>query len=250
MSGADKIGSDGVSRFSGGFRLEDLREGFFAAVSREHRFGTDAFLLADFASPRKKDIAADLCSGNGIVTLLMARDFQPRRIYAVELQDMAYSQLAVSVERSGGRGIVPVHGDLREFKSPEPLDVVVCNPPYKQDNAGIKSRDPAAVIARHETMCDILDVCRAAKRSLKFGGRLCLCNRPERLSDIFFAMRECKIEPKRLRTVHKTASSPPWLILAEGRLGGSSFMKIEPPLIVMGDNGEYSDEMKRIYKLG
>ena len=63
-------------------------------------------------------------------------------------------------------------------------------------------------------------------------------------------MRECKIEPKRLRTVHKTASSPPWLILAEGRLGGSSFMKIEPPLIVMGDNGEYSDEMKRIYKLG
>ena len=65
MSGADKIGSDGVSRFSGGFRLEDLREGFFAAVSREHRFGTDAFLLADFAYPRKKDIAADLCSGNG-----------------------------------------------------------------------------------------------------------------------------------------------------------------------------------------
>lgn len=100
-------------------------------------------------------------------------------------------------------------------------------------------------------MCSIDDVCSAAKRSLRYGGRLCICNRPERLADVICSMRANGIEPKRLRTVQKDRSSDPWLILVEGRLGGSPFMRIESPLYIKGENGEpYSEEMKRIYRLG
>ena len=113
-----------------------------------------------------------------------------------------------------------------------------------------KKNDSEAVsIARHEMLCTIDDVCRCAKKNLKFGGRLCICNRPERLCDIMTAMRASGIEPKRLRTVHKNPECPPWLILVEGKKGGKPFVQIEKPLYVRSADGGNSAEMKRIYGL-
>ncbi|MCD7889782.1 MAG: methyltransferase [Oscillospiraceae bacterium] len=231
---------------------ESLGAGYKVCISEEHRFGTDAFLLADFAGARHKDKVCDLCSGNGIVALLLSRDYQPSEIYAVELQAEAYAQLEKSIEASPNEAkkILPIMGDLKEWTALEKLDLITCNPPYKADGAGIRSDTEAAIIARHETACTIYDVCECAARSLKYGGRLCICNRPERLANVIEAMRKNKIEPKRLRTVHKDKNSEPWLILVEGRLGGSAFMRIEKPLFIKGENGEsYSEEMKRIYRL-
>ncbi len=227
---------------------EKLSDKIFAAVSSEHRFGTDAFLLADFAAPRHKDRVIDLCAGTGIVSLLMLRDFAPQSVKAVEIQGKAYDLMVLSRSRSGLLNFEPVLGDLKTFREPVPADVITCNPPYYAEGTGKKSADSSLAAAKHELLCDISDVCRSAKKNLKFGGRLCICNRPERLADCVFAMRENGIEPKRLRTVHKTAKDPAWLILLEGRSGGSGFMRIERPLTVY-ENGEYSEEMKRIYRI-
>lgn len=230
--------------------LEDLGEGYKIAISKEHRFGTDAFLLADFASPRHKDICCDFCSGNGIVAMLLLRNFAPREVIGIELQNSAYKLALESKKASSAEGFHPINADLKEFRAEKQFDLITCNPPYKIAGTGAKSKNEHEAIARHELECTVADVCLAAKRNLKFGGRLCICQRPERLADCIFAMRENGIEPKRLRTVHKDALSPAWLILLEGRMGGSGFMKIEPPLIVKGENGEdYSEEMKRIYRI-
>jgi tRNA1(Val) A37 N6-methylase TrmN6 len=98
-------------------------------------------------------------------------------------------------------------------------------------------------------LCTVEDVCRAAKKNLRYGGRLCICNRPERLCDIMTAMRSNGIEPKRLRTVHKNPNCAPWLILVEGRMGGNNFIQIEKPLYVRSADGGLSPEMNRIYHL-
>lgn len=228
--------------------FERLSDDISVAISKEHRFGTDAFLLADFAAPRHKDRVIDLCSGCGIVGLLMMRDFSPSCVTAVELQKKAHMLAELTKRRCGLECFIPKNCDLKEYTSPHQADLITCNPPYKTPGTGAVSASEAEAVARHEIECSILDVCRAAKRNLKFGGRLCICNRPERLLDCISAMRDCKIEPKRLRSVHKTAEDKAWLILLEGRLGGSGFMKIEPPLLVY-EGGEYSKEMKRIYKI-
>ena len=228
--------------------IEDLGGGFKVAISKEHRFGTDAFLLADFASPKRKDRCLDLCAGNGIVGLLALRDFMPEEVYAIELQKPAYELSVKSKELSGAENFFPINADLRVWRGERQFDVITCNPPYKRGGTGAESSSKASALARHEIECTVYDVCEAAKRNLRFGGRLCLCNRPERLADCIEAMRKNGIEPKRLRSVHKNADSPAWLILIEGRLGGSGFMKIERPLFVL-ENGEYSSEMRRIYRL-
>lgn len=228
--------------------VEELGGGFKVAISKEHRFGTDAFLLADFAAPKRKDRCLDLCSGNGIVGLLMLRDFQPDEVWAAEIQKSAHELAMMSKELSGAGNFFPINADLRAWRGERQFDVITCNPPYKRGGTGAESSSRAEAVARHEIECTVYDVCEAAKRNLRFGGRLCICNRPERLADCIEAMRKNGIEPKRLRTVHKNADSAAWLILLEGRLGGSGFMKIERPLLVL-ENGEYSKEMRRIYRL-
>ena len=105
-------------------------------------------------------------------------------------------------------------------------------------------------IARHETLCTIDDVCASASRNLKFGGRLCVCNRPERLCDIMVAMRKNNLEPKRARFVSKSKNTAPWLVLVEGKKGSKPFMKIEPQFYIQSDDGtRFSDELKELYRL-
>ncbi len=231
--------------------FEKLSPEIEIAISKEHRFGTDAFLLADFASPRHKDDVIDFCAGCGAVGLIMIRNFKPKTVTAVEIQKSAHFLMMSAKERCGAglEKFIPINADLREFAAQRQVDLITCNPPYKTVGTGKISVEEAAAVARHELECSVLDVCKSARKNLKFGGRLCICNRPERLADCVCAMRECGIEPKRLRTVHKTAGSPAWLILLEGRMGGKGFMRVEKPLIVY-DGEEYSEEMRRIYRLG
>ena len=230
------------------FTVEKLHDGIEIVISSEHRFGTDAFLLADFAAPRHKDTVCDLCTGSGIIALLMYQNFKPKHIDAVEIQEKAHEQLKLSLERSGIGDITPILGDLKDYRPEKPIDLITCNPPYKISGTGAKNESEAVTIARHETLCTVEDVCVTAKRALRYGGRLCLCNRPERLCDIMVAMRSNGIEPKRVRFVSKTPETAPWLVLVDGRKGGNSFLTVEPQLYTASPDGGFSDELKRIYR--
>lgn len=238
------------------YRFESLSDTIKVCVSSEHRFGTDAFLLADFASPRHKDIVCDLGTGCGIIPLIMMKNSRPKRVVGVELQQQADEQFRLSIAKSGlSEQVCAVRADIRRIPDKsacteelffDRFDLVTCNPPYKAGNTGILSDTEADQIARHETLCTIQDVCIAAERLLKFSGRLCICQRPERLCDVINAMREASIEPKRLRFVSKTPADPPWLFLIEGKKGSKPFLQVEQPLFVQGENG-FSDELLKIY---
>ena len=231
------------------FTFEKLSETLEICVSDEHRFGTDAFLLADFAKPRKKDLVCDLCTGSGIIALLMKKNFEPKNIIAVDIQEQAIRQLEMSIDKSNITTIEPICADLKSLWANSPdcsLDVITCNPPYKLNNTGAKNEADAVTIARHEVMCNIDDVCKASAKLLKFGGRLCICNRPERLGDVIVSMKKFDIEPKRIRFVSKNPTTAPWLFLIEGKKGSKPFLKIEPQLYTQGENG-FSDELLNIY---
>jgi len=231
------------------YTFEKLSDTIKICISEEHRFGTDAFLLADFAAPRNKDLVCDLCTGSGIIALLMKRNNNPLHIIAVDIQRQAIEQLEISITQSQLSDIQPVCADLKELwdKAPDrTLDLVTCNPPYKINNTGAKNDVDAVTIARHEVMCNIEDVCESASKLLKFGGRLCLCNRPERLTDVIFAMKKFDLEPKRIRFVSKNPQTAPWLFLIEGKKGAKPYIKVEPQLYIQGENG-FSDELLKIY---
>ena len=221
-------------------------------VSRNSRFGTDAVLLADFASPKRNDLAADLCTGGGIIPLLWLCGDSPRaRVFGLEIQSECCGLARMSIRHNGdGERFEVIEGDLREaerYFPREKFSLVTCNPPYFAAGSGFASKSEERAIARSEVMCDSYDVCHAARYLLKYGGRLCVCQRPERLTDVICAMREQGIEPKKIRLVQQRPGSEPWLALVEGRRGGNPGVKFLPVLMVENGIGEYSEEMREIY---
>lgn len=223
---------------------------FSIYVSDNHIFGTDAVLLADFAGSKKSNLACDLGTGCGIIPLLLLKNGCVKSAVGVEIQHEAAELAKDNIElNSLAQKLEVFEADLKNLKGILPsgeFDLVTCNPPYKADGAGVKNISDAEKIARHEVLCRFSDVVAAAKHLLKFGGRLAVCHRPERLADIICEMRSAGIEPKVMREVIQREGKEPWLVLVEGRLGGNKGMTVMPPLFVE-KNGELSDEMMKIY---
>lgn len=235
---------------SEGEHIEDLGEGVHLLVSKSHTFGTDALLLNSFAYVKAGDKAFDLGTGCGIIPFLWLRDKKAQKYRgAAEIQSNACIQFKKSQKMNNDDSIKLFEGDLKDknlITQREYFDVVTMNPPYKTENSGIKNGDESAKLARHEIACNIDDITECAARILRFGGRLCICHRPERLSDAIFSMKKNGIEPKRMRFVQKNGESAPWLVLIDGRKGGASGLRVEKPLLMQSSLGEPTDEILKI----
>ncbi len=230
-------------------KKEPLGNGYFINVSKNHTFGTDAVLLSHFAASKKVKKHCDLGAGCGIISMLLIRDGIVAHSDGVEISEEAVALARRTAAEYAEDTFTPVNADLRELKGVLPFseyDLVTCNPPYKAEGAGIISESSTDKVARHETACSLEDVIKTAAKLLKSGGRFCICQRPERMSDIINLMREYKIEAKTLRLVAKRVGEEPWLILIEGRRDGKSGMRIMPTLYVYENDG-YSEEMLKIY---
>lgn len=215
-------------------------------VSADHRFGTDAILLARFSMPSPKDTVCDLCSGCGIVPMLFfALGKPPAAAYAVEIQAEAVELMRMTVEKNDlGNRFVPVKADLTKddelLAVPRgKMELVTVNPPYYKAGSGEERLSPAQANARHELLCDLEGVIRAASMLLKYGGNLKMCHLPERLTDIFCLMRKYGIEPKILQFAHnKDTSERPFLALVSGKKGGKAGLIVEKPVTVEAMNAE------------
>lgn len=230
--------------------VENLGNGVELLISDSYGFGTDALLLADFADPHRNDRCMDLGTGCGIIPMIWYRNGISGDIYGLDIQEPAVDQFRRSLLRNGSPDNVhPVAADLCSLPKDLPLGTfrtVTMNPPYKINGTGILSASSADKLARHETACTLNDICGAARRLLNFGGKFCICNRPERLADVIEAMRAANIEPKRLRMVQKRPDTRPWLFLMEGRLGGKPYLDVLPPFYIQDESGGDSPELLRV----
>lgn len=239
--------TDKVTLFDGE-HIEDLGEDIGLVVSKQHTFGTDAMLLAAFANPKRNDVACDFGSGCGIIPFLWLRDKKCTEIYAIEIQENACNQMARSLEMNDTDKITVLNRDLKDVSDLKAgsFDLITMNPPYKIENGGIKNEQMSATIARHETLCNMNDIAKSAARLLKFGGKLCICHRPERVFDAMYSMRQNGIEPKTLRFVSKKGNTQPWLVLIEGKRGAKNGLKVEKNFVAYNDDGTFTDEMLEI----
>ena len=233
--------------------IDDLQLNGLQLIQKEQgfRFGVDAVLLSHFANVNKKHRVIDLCTGTGIVSFLVYGKYKPQEVIGLEIQDDMVEMANRSSKLNDTSDIVKfVQGDLKDKALLDSLgrfDVVTVNPPYKLNNAGILNPNDKLAIARHEIMCNLEDVIVSARRLLKDNGRMFIVHRPERLADIFGLMRKYKIEPKRVRLVQPNTKKAPNIVLVEGQRDGGAFLKWEETLYVYDDNGNYSEEINRIY---
>ncbi len=229
-------------------KREPLGNGYYVYVSPHHTFGTDAVLLSNFAKPRRSDRLVDLGTGCGIIPLLMLKNGYLGEAFGVDISEEAIALAKMSAAEQTDK-FKPVLSDLNDLSGKISFGnhtLVTCNPPYKAPNAGLKNPDIVEATARHELACTLEDIIAVSARLLQTGGRLCMCQRPERLPEMMSLMSQYLIEPKRLRIVCQREGLEPWLILLEGKRGAKKGLRIDPPLFIE-KNGELSPEMREIY---
>ena len=128
-------------------------------------------------------------------------------------------------------------------------DIVVSNPPYMSVGEGLLNEDTKKQISRHEVKCDIDDISKVASSLLGHNGKFYLIHRPYRLADIIVSLRKYKLEPKNMRFIHPGVGKSPNLVLIKAIKSAKAELKIETPLYVYDENGNYSDEINEIYGL-
>lgn len=216
-------------------------------------FGIDAVLLSHFASLSiKKDYKViDFCTGNGILPLLLSKKTHAKIIYGIEIQECVADLAKRNIKFNKLEDMITIHnGDIKNLETifeKGSIDYITCNPPYKENSAGLKNEKDIIKIARHEICCNLEDIILSASYLLKPGGKIALVHRPERLVDLIYIMKKNRIEPKKLRFVHPYTSKTATMILIEGTKHGGKNLVLEPPLYVYNENREYTDEVNQIY---
>ena len=237
-------------------RIDDLQFGGLKIIQETDGFcfGIDSVILAHFAyqfiKPNK--IIADLGTGNGVLSLLLSKKVNPKKIIAFEKQQNIAEMANRSVLLNKLESVIEVKNvdisDIKVDAYAEKFDVIITNPPYKKESTGINSQNDMKQIARFETTADIYKWCEISKYILKDTGSIYMCYRPERLSELFSALKKSNFEPKEIRFVHSKKDSESKLVLIRATKNGNAFLKILRPLIIYNDDGSYSDEILTYYK--
>lgn len=230
---------------------ESLKPGGYRFVYEDTLFrpGTDTFLLSSMPRLKTGLRVCDLGCGTGLLGLLLLQRHPGLTVTGIDIQPDAI-RLAerAAAENDLTDRLTFLCGDLRESALPaNSFDLVVCNPPYYPVSSGKVASSQSLRTARSEESCTLEELCRAAARLLPWSGHFCLVHKPERLTDLCCILRDCGLEPKRLRFVCKTAQSAPSLLLLDACRGGKPGLTIEAPLILQNSDGSPSSEVDTIY---
>lgn len=218
------------------------------------KFGTDALLLAACMPEQKKPLrAAELGSGTGIISLLCLQRNKADRIYAYEIQK-EYAELTRFNAKQNGfdNKLTVICKNVKDAVFADcggELDAVFSNPPYMACGAGLHCTEGEKDIARREICGTVSDFANAAARLLKWGGSFYCVYRPERLTALICALKNAKLEPKKLTFVYEHPEAEPCLVLCTAKKGSGEGLKVTRPLYLRKDksSAEYSPEVEAVY---
>lgn len=214
-------------------------------------YSLDAVLLASFTYvPINKGNILDLCTGNGVIPLLLSHRTKGN-IMGLDIQNRLVNMAKRSIALNNlQERINVIEGDLTQ-RHPQLkqsyYDVVTCNPPYfRTPKATEHNQNEYLTIARHEVCCTLEDVVKACKLYVKPRGKVTMVHRPERLVDIITLFRTYHIEPKRIQYIYPKANKDANTILIEGVRDGKTGLTILPPLFIYEEDGTYTSQARKI----
>lgn len=235
-------------------RIDDLEFKNLKIIQNKEGFcfGIDSVILSDFAKNIKKGARVlDLGTGTGIISILLCGKTDLSNVIGVEIQkevaEMADRSCKLNDLKNRFKVINENILNLKNIYDKQSFDVIVTNPPYKEKDKGIINENEKKIISRHEITATLEDFIKVSSDLLKDKGELYMVHRPERLVDILYLLRKNKIEPKTLKMVYSNMNKEPKLILIKGIKNAKPFLKIENNLYIYDENGNYTDDILKIY---
>lgn len=242
-------------------RIDDLGINDLKIIQNKEYFcfGTDSVLLANFVkSENSNNVVLDLCSGSGVIPIILSAKKKYKKIFGVELQSEMYDLFDRNIKiNSLEDSIIPIKENVKNIKDirkkitsimgKDKIDIITCNPPYKEIGTGLTTNHDVKTIAKCEVMCNLEDIMNTSSKLLGKGGKLYLVHKPERLSDLICFGRKYNLEAKEIRFVYPKIDKKPSIVLISYRKDGGNETRVLEPLIEYNENMIYTDEIYNIY---
>ena len=216
-------------------------------------FSLDSVLLPNFVTFNKntKKIL-DLGTGNAPIPMILST-ITDAKIFGIEIQKDVYELAVESIKYNNLEDRIKIINDdmknLDKYFNPNYFDVIISNPPYfKIEEKSKKNDNIHKVIARHEEKIKIEDIILIAKKYLDNNGIFALVHRTDRLIEILDLLKKNNLEPKRIKFIYPKKESNSNMFLIECRKNGNPGLKVEKPLYVHNNNGDYLDEINELFR--
>lgn len=235
-------------------RIDDLEFNNLKIIQNKNFFcfGIDSVLISNFCAKNKSaSNAVDIGSGSGIISILIASKTRIKHIYGIEIQNEVAEMSKRSIELNHLEDKIEILNidlkDATKYINPNSIDCVVTNPPYMKNGTGAKNENKQKIIARHEVETTLSEILNISYKLLKDRGEFFMIHRVDRLVDILSEMRAQRLEPKEIQFINPYVNKSPNLVMLRAVKNGGRELKVLDPLVVYNNNGEYTDEILKIY---
>ena len=235
-----------------GERLDDLEVNGLKLIQNPklYCFTSDSVLLANTAKVKRKDKVLDLCSGSGIVGILIASKQGAKSVDLVEIQPEMANLAERNVKLNNLEDVVKVYEisvqEAADALGCEKYDVVVCNPPYQKAGTGKTAENEQIAVCKTELKLTFFELAEAVRKLLKFGGKFCFIHNAERTAELIAALHANSLQTKKITLVKPKASKEPDTVIIEAVKGGKCGVKFDF-LTVFDEDGNYTDRVKKLY---
>jgi len=205
-----------------------------------YRFTSDSVLLTRFVKAKHGEEVADFCAGCGIVGIHFYA-LNKKAVSSVTLFEMQ-SELSDMSARTVLLNDLPrftcVNKKIQDIGKEynERFSLILCNPPYEKAEAGFTADEYKKAVCRKEITVNLKQIIDCAFSALKFGGRLAIINRADRVAELLYLMKARGIEPKRIQAVAGGENAKPYLVMVEGTKGGKENVEWLPTIINRKEN--------------
>ncbi|MBT5632698.1 MAG: methyltransferase [Nitrospina sp.] len=215
-----------------------------------YRYSIEPFLLADFMPVMPQQSVLDIGTGCGIIPLLLVHREPSLKVTAIEIRDSIQAQK--NIHQNGmDRQISLIQGDfLKEAENltPDSIDHIVSNPPYRKIQTGRINPDPEKALARHELSLSMSSLLDKSAPLLKRGGQISLAYPPERIAETLRELEDRNLYPNLARFVHGNVQAPAKIFLISALKEKKSDFSVAPPLTVYNEDGTYSKEAESLLR--
>ena len=217
-------------------------------------FSIDSLLISEFVNIQKntKKIL-DLGTGNAAIPLFLSKKTSAK-IYGIEIQEISYKLALRNININDlNEQIYIIYDNMKNYLNyfnMGSFDIVISNPPFFRinENTNFLNNLKQLSIARHEVEINLEELIKIASELVKDRGYFYLVHRADRLSEILNNLIKYRFEAKKIKFCYTTKYKNAKIVLIEAIKNGKTSLTILPPLIINKENGEYTDEVLKMFE--
>ena len=197
------------------------------------KINTDTQVLGEFLNIYKEDVVLDMGTNTGAL-LLYANLFHPKKLIGLEINEKALELAKKNLDYNDISNYELINGDINTYTN-DPVDVIMCNPPYFKTKIDNMSNDKYKNLAKHETDLKLDSLIKSISRNLKDNGTLFFLYLTSRLDEVVLELNKNNLKIKEMKFVYDTNKEYSNVFLIRAVKNSDLGLVVDKPIIIKRD---------------